>query len=193
MKQSGLFRITNTIVLLLILVFGYSPLKSQMMSEHSEHPDRSIAPVIQKAICVMYPTYGNKVTGVITFTQTEGGVKVVAEIEGLTKGKHGIHIHEYGDCSSLDANSAGGHYNPLDKSHGAPIDENRHQGDLGNIESDANGKGYLEYTDNTITLKGENSIIGRSVIIHLNEDDFKTQPTGNAGARLACGVIGVAK
>jgi len=148
---------------------------------------------VQKAVCVVYPTQGNTVTGTITFTKADDGVKVVADLQGLSKGKHGIHIHECGDCTSADGNSAGGHFNPTSKSHGAPMDEMRHEGDMGNIEADAAGKAHLEYIDKAISLEGPTSIIGRSVIVHKNEDDFKTQPTGNAGARVACGVIGIGK
>jgi superoxide dismutase, Cu-Zn family len=147
----------------------------------------------QKAICVLYPTQGNSVSGTITFTQTEKGVLVVADLQGLTKGKHGFHIHEFGDCSSADGTSAGGHFNPEGKSHGAPMDMSRHVGDMGNIEADETGKAHLEYTDAMLMLSGPHSILGRSVIVHKGEDDLKTQPTGNAGARVACGVIGTAK
>jgi Cu-Zn family superoxide dismutase len=148
---------------------------------------------VTKAICVLYPTQGNTVSGTITFTQTDQGVKVVADLQGLSKGKHGFHIHEFGDCSSADGTSAGGHYNPEGKSHGAPMDMSRHMGDMGNLEADESGKAHLEYTDATILLNGPNSILGRSVIVHKNEDDLKSQPAGNAGPRVACGVIGTAK
>ena len=146
-----------------------------------------------KAICVLYPTQGNNVSGTITFTQTEKGVRVVADLQGLSKGKHGFHIHEFGDCSSADGLSAGGHFNPEGKTHGAPMDMSRHMGDMGNLEANESGKAHLEYTDTVIKLNGMNSIIGKSIIIHKSEDDLKTQPTGNAGARVACGVIGVMK
>jgi superoxide dismutase, Cu-Zn family len=146
-----------------------------------------------KAICVLYPTAGNNVSGTITFTSTEKGVKVVVDVQGLTKGKHGIHIHEYGDCSAPDGSSAGGHFNPVGMMHGGPMDITRHMGDMGNLEADGAGKAHLEYFDQMISMKGENSIIGKSVILHKNEDDLKTQPAGNAGPRVACGVIGLAK
>lgn len=148
---------------------------------------------IHKAICVVYPTLGNTVTGTIIFVQTDSGVKVIADLKGLSKGKHGFHIHECGDCSAQDATSAGGHFNPEGKSHGAPMDMTRHNGDMGNIEADDSGNAHLEYIDSMISLSGANSIIGRSIIIHQNEDDLKTQPTGNAGSRVACGVIGIGK
>jgi len=148
---------------------------------------------VKQAKCVVNPTQGSQVMGTVTFTKMEHGVKVVADIEGLTPGKHGIHIHEFGDCSSPDGTSAGSHFNPAAKTHGSPMDDNRHAGDMGNITAESNGKGHLDYIDHSISLEGEHSIIGKSMIIHANEDDLKTQPTGNAGARLACGVIEVLK
>ena len=120
-------------------------------------------------------------------------MKVIADVTGLTPGKHGFHVHEFGDCSSPDGNSAGAHFNPTHKQHGAPDAADRHAGDLGNIEADAAGKAHLECTDKTMKLLGPDSIVGRAVIVHEKEDDLKTQPTGNAGGRVACGVIGVAK
>ncbi len=148
---------------------------------------------VLKAVCVIYPTAGNTATGTVTFTKVEQGVKVVADLQGLSKGKHGIHIHEYGDCSSADGSSAGGHFNPMVQSHGAPMDAMRHEGDMGNIVADEMGKSHLEYIDKDISLEGKTSIIGRSIIVHKDEDDLKTQPTGNSGARIACGVIGIGK
>jgi Cu-Zn family superoxide dismutase len=146
-----------------------------------------------KAIAVLHPTAGNNVTGLVTFTKSGYEVKVVADVTGLTPGKHGFHIHEFGDCSSSDGNSAGGHFNPTHKQHGAPDASDRHAGDLGNIEADASGKAHLEWSDTVMKLSGADSIVGHAVIVHEKVDDLKTQPTGNAGGRLACGVIGVAK
>ena len=146
-----------------------------------------------KAIAVVYPAKDKAVKGVITFTQMENGVKVVAHFEGLTPGKHGFHVHEFGDCSAPDATSAGGHFNPMQMTHGAPTDAMRHSGDLGNIVADDKGVADQEWLDPMMQLSGPQSIIGRAVIVHAKEDDLKTQPTGNAGAREACGVIGVAK
>lgn len=150
-------------------------------------------PSLTKAIAVLHPTKGNTVRGWVTFEVVEKGVRVVAEITGLTPGKHGFHIHEFGDCSSDDGSAAGGHFNPTSMPHSMPMSDKRHVGDLGNIEADKNGKASLDYVDSMLMLHGEVSILGRGVIIHEKEDDFKTQPTGNAGGRLACGVIGVAK
>ena len=176
----------------LALIFTFFITSSFRTSDH-QISSNNTGVAVQKAICVLYPTQGNYVTGTITFTKVTNGVQIVADIKGLTKGKHGFHIHECGDCSSADGSSAGGHFNPGCKSHGAPMDIMRHTGDMGNIVADEQGNAHLDYVDNMMTLEGENSIIGRSVIIHKGEDDFKTQPTGNSGARVACGVIGIAK
>lgn len=139
----------------------------------------------------LYPTEGNEVTGVVTFTETGEGVRVVANLQGLSPGPHGFHVHEYGDCSALDAESAGGHFNPTGMVHGAPTDTVRHAGDLGNIEGMPDGTGHYEWVDPVIELRGENSIIGRAVVVHANPDDLSSQPAGNAGERLACGLIEV--
>ncbi len=148
---------------------------------------------INKAVCVLHPTEGNNVTGVVTFTKTDTGIKVVADLQGLTEGKHGFHIHQYGDCTAPDGTSAGGHFNPENTKHGAPSDAERHVGDLGNIEAGEDGTAHLEMTDSMISFSGEHSIIGRGIIVHAGEDDLVSQPTGDAGARVACGVIGIAE
>jgi superoxide dismutase, Cu-Zn family len=152
----------------------------------------SIAQDVAKAVAVLNPTQNNKVTGTVTFSKMETGVKVVADIKGLTPGNHGFHIHQFGDCSAPNADSAGGHYNPAGKKHGGPEDPERHAGDLGNLMADSSGRAYLERTDTTISLSGPNSVIGRGVIVHEASDDMTTQPTGNAGGRVACGLIGIA-
>lgn len=145
-----------------------------------------------KAIAVLHSASGSKVVGTITFTKVGDKVQVVADITGLTPGKHGFHIHEFGDCSAADASSAGSHFNPMKKPHGAPDAAERHAGDLGNLEADSTGKAHLELKDSMLKLSGEDSILGRGVIVHEKADDW-SQPTGNAGGRLACGVVGVAK
>jgi superoxide dismutase, Cu-Zn family len=147
---------------------------------------------ITKAIAVLNPTQNNKVAGTVTFSKVEQGVKIVADIKGLTPGSHGFHIHQLGDCSAPNADSAGGHFNPQAKKHGAPDSMERHAGDLGNLMADSSGRAYLERTDNVIALSGPDSIIGRGIIVHEASDDMMTQPTGNAGGRVACGVIGIA-
>ena len=147
---------------------------------------------VTKAVAMIYPTQNQKVTGVVTFNATQQGIKVALELQGLTPGKHGFHIHEHGNCNCPDANCAGGHYNPTNMPHASPVMTHRHVGDFGNIEADKDGVVRTEFLDTHITLNGPHSIIGRSVIVHEKEDDFITQPSGNAGARWGCGVIGIA-
>src|SRR5713101_2307398 len=154
--------------------------------------EKSSAPL--KAVAVLHPTGSNKVSGTVTFTEVADGVQVQAEITGLTPGNHGFHVHEFGDCSAADLSSAGGHFNPTNKPHAAPDATERHVGDMGNVEADASGKAKLDYVDHEISLANDQrSAIGRSVVIHAKPDDLKTQPSGDSGARIACGVIGWAK
>lgn len=145
-----------------------------------------------KAVAVIHPTEGDSVSGTVTFEKTDNGVQVTAEVSGLSEGKHGFHIHQYGDCTASDGTSAGGHYNPTNNDHGSPTQDNRHMGDMGNLTADGEGNASLNYTDSMIKLNGSNSIIGRGIVIHGGEDDLKSQPSGAAGPRLGCGVIGVA-
>jgi Cu-Zn family superoxide dismutase len=134
---------------------------------------------------------GSTARGTATFTELSTGVvRVVVEIENAPEGTHGLHVHEKGDCSAPDASSAGSHFNPGGAPHAGPHDAQRHAGDLGNIEIKGNGKGKLEITTDLLTVRpGPNSVVGRSVIFHEKADDLKTQPTGDAGGRLACGVV----
>jgi Cu-Zn family superoxide dismutase len=149
---------------------------------------------VTKAIAVLHPTKsGGEASGVVTFTKVDGGVRVEAEIRGLTPGEHGFHIHEFGDSSSPDAMSAGGHFNPAKSEHGAMTAAKRHVGDLGNITASARGVARLDVVDPNLAFSGLHNILGRGLIVHEKADDLKTQPTGNAGGRVAVGVIGVAK
>ena len=143
---------------------------------------------VTKATATLQPASGSKVAGTIIFTRMGGDVQVVADIENLTPGKHGFHIHEKGDCSAPDASSAGGHFNPTHQHHGGPATAERHTGDLGNIEADASGKAHLDWKGK-MSLSGADSIIGKSVVVHEKEDDLKTDPAGSSGARIGCGVI----
>src|SRR5215831_19714244 len=153
---------------------------------------KSAAPL--KAIAVLRPTADNKVSGTVTFTEEADGVRVQADLTGLTPGKHGFHVHEFGDCSAPDLASAGGHFNPTNKPHAGPDAAERHVGDMGNVEADASGAAKLDYVDHEISLTNDQrSAIGRSVVVHAKADDLKSQPAGDSGARIACGVIGRAK
>ena len=134
------------------------------------------------------PTQGNTAKGEVRFYKLDGGVRVIASVEGLTPGKHGFHVHEKGDCSAPDAMSAGGHFNPTGSPHGAPTapPTARHAGDLGNLEAGADGKANYDRVDSMLVY---DSITGLSVLVHAGEDDYVTQPSGNSGARVGCGVI----
>jgi Cu-Zn family superoxide dismutase len=148
---------------------------------------------VTNAIAVIQALGDSKVAGKVTFAQTPDGVAVVADVTGLTPGKHGFHIHEFGDASDPKGLSAGGHYNPEGEMHGMPGTAHHHPGDMGNLEANADGVAHLEITLAGITLTGDKDpIIGRSIIVHANPDDG-SQPTGNAGARVGIGIIGVAK
>ncbi|OGH59903.1 MAG: superoxide dismutase [Candidatus Lindowbacteria bacterium RIFCSPLOWO2_12_FULL_62_27] len=148
---------------------------------------------VASAIAVLHPTETGAVKGWVKFAADAGGVKIHAELEGLTPGPHGFHIHQYGDCSSSDGSLAGGHFNPEGMPHGGPDTESRHVGDLGNIEAGEDGRAVYDRVDPRLSLSGAQTIIGRSVIVHAKVDDLTSQPAGAAGARLSCGVIGVAK
>lgn len=144
---------------------------------------------VKRAIVALNPTKGNKAIGLAHFIQVEGGVRIVVTMDSLSPGKHGIHIHEFGDCSAPDGSSTGGHFNPTRQNHGSPDALQRHIGDLGNIVANERGKARYDRTDTVISLNGPNSIIGKSLVVHANGDDLTTQPTGNSGGRIACGLI----
>jgi Cu-Zn family superoxide dismutase len=175
-----------------ILTMAFLLIGTQFLIAQKDHMMHKKA-MTQRAIAVVTATKGNSVHGVVSFEEVTKGVHVVAQLTGLTPGKHGFHIHEFGDLSSDDGSSAGGHFNPSGMPHSMPTSEKRHAGDMGNVEADLNGNAHLDYIDPVMKLNGAHSIIGHAVIVHEKEDDFKTQPTGNAGARIGQGVIGIAK
>jgi superoxide dismutase, Cu-Zn family len=157
-------------------------------------PKKAVPRVSQKpfARAELKPTAGSLVTGSVEFAKTVTGIEVSATILGARPGKHGIHVHEKGDCSARDASSAGPHYNPTGARHGGPSTLERHGGDLGNITVTEDGKGSL-----ILMLSGEgdkksggwDDFGGKSVVVHESEDDLASQPEGSAGGRIACGVI----
>ena len=144
-----------------------------------------------KAVAELESRSGSTVTGKVTFTQHGGKVSMKVVVNGLTPGNHAIHLHDKGDCSAPDGTSAGGHWNPSSEDHGKWAHAPFHHGDIGNLVADAKGKAELHMESDLWTLgDGKPSdVIGHAVIVHAKEDDFTTQPTGNAGGRVACGVI----
>lgn len=138
------------------------------------------------------PTQGSTVTGKVNFLQHQHGmVKISGQVSGLKpNSEHGFHIHETGDCSSADGSSAGGHFNPGNAPHGKHSQSTQHAGDLLSLRANAKGMAVVQYETAQISLgSGSNNVVGRALIVHADPDDFTTQPTGNAGARLACAVI----
>lgn len=138
------------------------------------------------AEAVLKATQGNSVAGTVVFRQEGNTLVVMTQASGLAPGAHGFHVHEIGDCSAPDASSAGDHFNPTGKPHGNPANAERHAGDLPQLIADA--KGNVRQMDR-LTGVSASDFVGRSVIVHAGPDDYKTQPTGNSGARIACGVI----
>jgi superoxide dismutase, Cu-Zn family len=147
----------------------------------------ALAAQAQAATAMLAPTAGNAAAGTVSFTQNGDKVTVSAKVSGLAPGGHGFHIHEKGDCSAPDAVSAGGHFNPTGKPHGAPDAADHHAGDMPMLQADANGNAML--TADLGIPGGVSGIVGKAVIVHKDVDDYKTQPTGNSGVRVACGVI----
>jgi Cu-Zn family superoxide dismutase len=142
------------------------------------------------AVATLEATKGNAAAGTVTFAQKGDRVVVTARVTGLAPGPHGFHVHEKGDCSSGDGMSAGGHFNPHGKAHGDPASPDHHAGDMPMLVADASGAASLvAEMDGVAVGSGAGDLVGRAVVVHKDPDDFRTQPTGNSGARVACGVI----
>lgn len=177
-------------------------LASQFLSKEktAQSTDR-IQETVRNAICILYPNGPTGAKGLVSFQQDNfsAPTKIVANVFNLKPNSlHGFHIHEFGDMTD-GCTSAGGHFNPAGKTHGGPLDTERHAGDLGNLKTDPHGNAYLAMIDNQVKLFGSESVIGRSVVVHEREDDLgkgsspDSKLTGNSGPRVACGVIGLSK
>lgn len=159
---------------------------ADMPATHAENPLQ-----IESAVAQIKPTSAGNAEGSVIFTAIEGDqeMRVTVELTGLEPGLHGFHIHEVGDCSADDASSAGGHFNPNDTPHGSPDSDEYHVGDMGNIEADENGQVSTELSFRGLVFVGPASILDKAVVIHSDEDDLESQPAGDAGDRVGCGVI----
>jgi len=142
------------------------------------------------ASVTLSPTSGSTASGTVTMRQlADGAVFVVVDLTGVPPGVHGFHIHDKGDCGD-NGNAAGGHFNPATTAHGAPSADPHHAGDFGNVTASADGRVHTDFTTRSVTVAaGPNSVVGHAVILHANPDDLVTQPTGNAGPRIACGIV----
>jgi superoxide dismutase, Cu-Zn family len=143
------------------------------------------------ATAQLAPTAGNEVRGTVGFTERGEGVRVAGEVRGLKpNAEHGFHVHEKGDCSSPDATSAGGHFNPGGSPHGQVGGAAHHAGDMPNLKADASGVARFEFMVPALRVAdGPNAVVGRGLVVHRDPDDYRSQPAGNSGARLACAVI----
>jgi Cu-Zn family superoxide dismutase len=150
----------------------------------------SVAAAQNKVAATLAPSAGNNVAGNVVFVQEGRKLFVIAEVTGLKPGAHGFHVHEKGDCSAPDFSSAGGHFNPGSQPHGDPTAGAHHAGDMPVLVADASGKATARAELRTMSIDGSaNDIVGKAVVVHADPDDFRTQPAGNSGARIACGVI----
>ena len=184
---------TAVLALALPLAAAAQEKKPDPPAHAHEHGMMAPPPMVEKAVAVIASAASGGVAGTVWFVKAAGGVNVKAKITGLTPGTHGFHIHEFGDCSAADFTSAGGHFNPMTQPHAGPDAAARHVGDLGNIEAGPDGTATVDLVDKQLALLGPHGVIGHAVIVHAKADDLKTQPTGDAGGRLGCGVIGISK
>lgn len=136
------------------------------------------------------PTQGHSAKGELTLASAGTGVRITGTVDGLTPGsEHGFHIHEKGDCSAPDASSAGGHFNPASVPHGNPGVGAHHAGDIRNLVADGSGSAKVDVIVEGVSIGGQNDVLGKAVVVHESPDDYASQPAGNSGARIACGVI----
>lgn len=146
----------------------------------------------RKAEAVIQSKSGSDVSGTVSFSERDGKVTMKAIVRGASPGDHAIHIHLTGDCSAEDGTSAGGHWNPTGEDHGKWNSESFHRGDIGNIKVGKDGEGRISRTTDLWCIGCEDEsrdILGKAIIIHAGIDDFSTQPSGAAGARIGCGSI----
>lgn len=169
------------------------PVERPMETAPAQQPAASGTEQGQVARVDLQPTEGNTAVGSLELRAANGGVRISGRLSGLAPDTvHGFHVHQTGDCSAPDASSAGDHFNPQSQPHGNPADGPHHAGDIPNQRSDASGNADVDVLVQGIELGtgGSTDVEGRALILHAEPDDYSTQPSGNSGARIACGVIG---
>lgn len=152
--------------------------------------EENAPPPPDHAVAVLQPTSGHEVSGTVEFMQQGEDLKITGEVSGLSPGKHGFHVHQYGDLRSKDGSSAGEHFDPYNNPHAGLNEAERHVGDFGNITANEQGVANVDITAGGVKL---HFLIGRAVVVHASEDDLQSQPSGDAGDRVGLGVIGIAK
>ncbi|WP_295842184.1 superoxide dismutase family protein [uncultured Xanthomonas sp.] len=155
-------------------------------------PPLASAGTVQQAQAVLAPASGSLVSGKLSLVAAPGGVRITGTLGGLQPNhSFAFHVHERGDCSAADASSAGGHFNPLGAPHGRAGSGPHHAGDMDNLNANADGTAQIDVLLHGVVLGGgaANDIVGRALVAHADPDDYRSQPAGNAGARVACGVI----
>jgi Cu-Zn family superoxide dismutase len=168
-------------VLLILFIAGCQEVAQEL---------EEIIPTTQ-AIAVIRPVDDNSVSGQVSFTKEDRGIRIIADVNGLSPGKHGFHLHKLGDCTNLAEGSAGEIFNPFNKNHGGPDKWEHKVGDFRNLTADTSGHAHLEWIDIDLNLDGPLSIIGRSLLVHKYEDDYLAQPDGNSGPVIAYAIIGI--
>ena len=189
MKKSLVRFGIKTLLLLMLVGASIALVSCDLIQEVGVPPTPS-----KQAIAVIGPTSGNDLTGTAIFTQNDDTITLIIEIQNVSPGLHAVHIHEKGDCSAPDGTSAGGHWNPTNVAHGKWGEGEFHLGDIGNIAVSEEGTGTIELTTNLWEMGtgSDFDIVGTGIIVHAGADDFISQPSGAAGARIGCGAIELA-
>jgi Cu-Zn family superoxide dismutase len=180
------------VVLIPCVLLGACSKKEVPPAAAPPEPTAAPAPATAPSQVTLSGASGSKVTGNLALAATTDGVSISGQIIGLPpNSEHGFHVHETGDCSAPDAKSAGEHLNPTQAMHGGPSTTQRHLGDLPNVQADASGMASISTTLAGATLHdgGANDLMGKALIVHAKRDDYATQPSGDSGDRIACGVI----
>ncbi len=185
---------TFGVTISLLLLTGIS-LTLVSCERAQQHTGVMSTPMAKQAIATIGPASDSSVTGMAIFTQNGDQITLTIEIQNASPGIHAVHIHESGDCSSPDGTSAGGHWNPTGVAHGKWGEGEFHLGDIGNITVGEDGTGSIELTTDLweIGTGSDVDVVGRGIIVHAGADDFTSQPSGDAGARIGCGAIALAE